>query len=183
MENELQEIVESIGRLGDIAEGDKWKLAEAVEIAYAEFPAYHHGLTSGLCQRLRKSTDQVYNLRDASALKSKLLVVSELSVSHFASLSRLRDRYDLSDDSCREWLSWAEENEISVRELSMEISTRHTADQRKEFMRRVQKIGREIERLWTDSESVQLPDDLRILTKNALSVLKDWIEKLLEWKG
>ena len=182
-EEALQQIVEQIGQLSDKAENDKWALAEAVEIAYAEFPAYHHGLTSGLCQRLRKSTDQVYNLRDASALKTKLLVVSYLSVSHFATLSHLKDKYDLTDESCREWLEWAQDNEISVRELSIEISEKYCADAKKAYMKRVERVHKEIEKLWQDSEVIGIPNELRTLTKNALRTLIEWITALLEWSG
>jgi hypothetical protein len=180
-ENGLQEVVESIGVLADRAESDKWALAEAIEVAYAEFPAYHHGLTSGLCQRLRKSSDQVYNLRYASALKSKLLVVSVLSVSHFSTLSHLRDKYDLTDEDCKEWIGWAEENGISVREMSIEISTRHTQDAKKAYFRLVLRVQRDVERLWEGAEAIGMPEALWAATRAALKVLKDWIAALLEW--
>ena len=182
MTDELSEVVEAIGKLGDRAEYSKWELSEAVATAYAEFHSYTRGLTAGLCARLRKSTDLIYSLRDAWELKS-LLVKSDspLSVSHFAVLSRLRDRYTLSDDDCREWLTWAEEVGASVREMSIEVSMAHDADPLKSFMRRVEKVGREVQRLWEDCESINLSEDLRALTKAALKVLREWIKKLLEW--
>jgi hypothetical protein len=182
-EDGLQEIVESIGVLADRAESDKWALAEAVATAYAEFPAYTRGLTAGLCSRLRKSTDLIYGLRDAFNLKSSLKVESDLSVSHFATLSHLRDKYNLTDEECKSWLEWSEENGISVRELSMEISEKYCADAKKAYMKRVERVHKEIEKLWQDSEVIGIPNELRALTKNALRTLIEWVTALLAWGG
>ena len=180
----LSAIVEEIGVLADRAEASKWGLAEAVATAYAEFSAYHRGLTAGLCSRLRKSTDLIYSLRDAWELKNLLVnsdFASDLSVSHFVTLSHLRDRYDLSDDSCREWLEWAQDNEISVRELSTEINARYEEDARKSFFKRIDKISKLVELVWTECETIGMPDTLRVLTKNALRVLREWIAAVVEW--
>jgi hypothetical protein len=178
----LQAIVEEIGVLADRAEASKWGLAEAVATAYAEFEAYHRGLTSGLCIRLKRSTDMIYALRDAANLRESLRYESDLlTVSHFSTLSHLRDRYELSDDDCRSWLEWAQENCISVREMAIEVSLQRETDARKAFFKRIEKINKLVQLAWQDCESVGLPDNLRAATKIVLSALREWVEKLLAW--
>ena len=178
----LQEIVEEIGQLADKAEASKWSLAEAVSTAYMEFKPYSRGLTAGLCSRLRKSTDSIYGLRDAWNLKNLLNVSdSALSVSHFATLSRLKDKFNLTEEDCITWLGWAQEIGASVRDMSMEISTAYEEDARKSFFKRIDKISKLVELVWTECESIQMPELLRALTKTSLQVLRDWIAQLLEW--
>ena len=184
MADELQEVVETIGALADLAEKDKWALAEAVSIAFAEFPAYHRGLTSGLCARLRKSDDLIYGLRDAFDLRNSLKIIeTSLSVSHFSALAKLRARYDLTDETCINWVEFATDNCLSVREMSMEIGNQYTADLRKSFMWRVLRVEKDVERLWSDMETVGLPNEIRAATKTALTVLKEWVESLRNWSA
>jgi hypothetical protein len=182
--DELQEIVESIGVLADRAENDKWALAESIATAYGEFPAYHHGLTSGLCVRLCKSTDAIYNLRDSWELKN-LLHVSEpsLSVSHFATLSHLRDKYSLSDYDCLEWLGFAQGNALSVREMSSEISTAYDADPRQAWLKLAKRTARSFYTLFQDAEQIGLPENLYQILKTVNTVICDWEEKLGSWRG
>jgi hypothetical protein len=178
----LQQIISEIGLLADKAEASKWSLAEAVSTAYMEFKPYSRGLTAGLCSRLRKSTDSIYGLRDAWNLKNLLNVSdSALSVSHFATLSRLKDKFNLTEEDCITWLGWAQEIGASVRDMSMEISTAHCADAKKSYLKLVNRVDKDIQRLWDDSETIGLPDSLRAACKAALGALRDWIAQLLEW--
>jgi hypothetical protein len=184
MDEFLASVVEQIGRLADKAEENRWEVARAVSDAYQELPAYSRGLTAGLCTRMKRSSDQVYNLRYAWDFRS-LLVVSEttLSVSHFASLYHLKEKYNLTDDECREWIEWAQENNIHVRELSEEISAKYCSDARKMFFKRVLRVQKDIQRLWEDMETIGFPDEIRAVTKAALKVLQDWVTALLDWRG
>jgi len=183
MADELQAVVESVGLLADKAEASRWELASAVAAAYEELPAYARGLTAGLCLRLRRSTDQVYNLRDAANLRERLRVESALSVSHFATLSHLADRYNLTDSDCKDWLVWAEETDTSVRKMSAEIGVKHTEDQRKAYMRRAVRVGKDVQILWVDAESLQMPEELRAKTRAVLPALREWIGELEKWGG
>jgi hypothetical protein len=181
-EDGLQTIVEAIGVLADTAETSRWKVAQAISEAYSELPAYHHGLTSGLCVRLRKSTDAIYNLRDAFELKNILHVSeSSLSVSHYATLSHLRDKYDLTDDDCKEWLELAQENALSVREMSGEISTAYDADPRQAWLKLVKRTARSFYTLFQDAEQIGLPENLYQILKTLSAMICDWEEKLGNW--
>ena len=181
-EDGLQPIIEQIGQLSDRAENDKWALAESIATAYAELGAYHAGLTAGLCERLRKSTDSIYNLRDSWELKSLLHVSDSLSVSHYATLSHLKDKFNLTNEDCITWLDWAGETGASVRDMSMEISAAYEEDARKSFFKRIDKISKLVELVWTECETIGMPELLRALTKSSLQVLRDWVAKLEEWR-
>jgi oligoendopeptidase F len=182
MNDDLTPIIESIGILADRAEHDKWALAEAVATAYGEFPAYHHGLTSGLCVRLRKSTDAIYNLRDSWELRS-LLHVSEptLSVSHFATLAHLRGKYSLTDEDCRDWLTFAQESDLSVRELSSEVSMACEADARQEWLRRAKRAAKMFCTLFQGAEQIGLPELQFQALKTIQSMISDWMAALTAW--
>jgi hypothetical protein len=181
-ESDLQPVIEEIGKLADRAENDKWALAESIAVAYTEFKPYSHGLTSGLCIRLCKSTDAIYNLRDAFELKN-LLHVSEptVSVSHFATLSHLKDKYDLTEDDCREWLGLAQENALSVREMSSEISTAYDADPRQAWLKLAKRTARSFYTLFQDAEQIGLPENLYQILKTVNTVICDFEEKLATW--
>lgn len=178
-ENEgLQEIVEAIGALSDKAEADKWAVASAISAAYQELPLYSRGLTSGLCLRLKKSEDSIYNLRNAENLRAGLRYNTDsVTVSHFSTLYHLRDRFRLTDADCVKWLDWVKETGASVREMSMEVSIAHTQDARAAFLRRCGKVAKSLMVLYQDSESVGLPQPLRIVLKSAC----EGLGKVLEW--
>ena len=181
-EEALHEVIEAIGALADKTEASKWSLAEAVSTAYMEFKPYSRGLTAGLCARLKRSTDMIYALRDAFDLKSRLRYASEIPVSHFATLSRLKDKFNLTDEDCITWLDWVQETGASVRDMSMEISAAYEEDARKSFFKRIDKISKLVELVWTECESIQMPELLRALTKTSLQVLREWVAKLEEWR-
>lgn len=177
----LEEIVESIGALSDKAEKDRWELCAAIANAFEELPAYSRGLTIGLAARLKKSSDQIYSLRDSEILRARLRYDTVIPPSHFSTLSRLQDRFNLTYAECIKWLDWVKETDASVREMSIEVSTAHDADPLKAFMRRVIRVQKDVQRLWNDAETLSMPEQLRALTKSALAVLKEWIDNLLEW--
>ena len=181
MTDPLQSIVEEIGILADRAESDKWQVAEQIAVAFAEFPAYTRGLTLSLCERLRRSTDSIYGYRDAWELRSLLNVSDSLTVSHYSTLAHLRTRYDLSVDECKDWAAWAEENNIHVRELNQEVTAKHTEDALKQFMRHVAKLGKLVERIWQDCESVGLSETKRAVVRAALGAVREMV-KILEGK-
>jgi hypothetical protein len=181
--DDLQSIVEEIGALADAMEKDRWKLCAAIAAAFEELPAYSRGLTIGLSARLKKSGDQIYSLRDSEILRSRLRYDTEIPPSHFSTLSRLRDRFNLTDEICIEWLDWVKETGASVREMSCEITIKYTEDGKKAFFRRVIRVQKDVQRLLEEAEAIRLPEQLRALTKSALAVLREWIEKLVEWRG
>ena len=180
-EDGLQEIVESIGVLADTAETSRWKVAQAISEAYSELPAYSHGLTSGLCLRLKRSTDSIYAIRDAYDLKSKLRYDSEITVSHFSTLAHLQKRYELDDDTCRSWLDWVQETGASVRDMSSEISMSCESDQRQEWLKRAKRVSKMFFALFQDAEQVGLPENLYQILKTVNSVICDFEEKLDTW--
>jgi hypothetical protein len=179
----LQAIVEEIGKLSDSAEASRWELADAIAAAYSELPLYQRGLTSGLCQRMKRSSDTVYGLRDASELRTRLLYVSDIPTSHFTTLAHLQDRFNLTNEDCISWLDWVKDTGASVREMSQEITTKYTEDGKKAFFKRLERVQKDVQRLWEEAETIHLPENLRALTKAALRVLKNWVEKLQEWKA
>jgi hypothetical protein len=182
MENELAPIIESIGRLNDCAEASRWQVCSAIASAFDELPAYSRGLTAGLCARMHKSTDQIYCLRDSERLRANLRYDTVLSPSIFSTLFHLRDRYNLDDNACREWLDWVKETGASVRDMSQEITTKYTEDSNKAFIKRAMRVQKDVQRLWEDMELIGLPDSIRAVTRAALIVLKEWITALLEWR-
>jgi len=129
---ELIEVVESIGRLKDKAEYDKWVLAEAVYDAYQELPNYEKGLTSGLCERLNYTTTQVYNLKHAQEILNRTRFLNTLSVSHYARLYRLQKEFELSDENVLEYLELAHEENWSVSKLAQEVNNNHAEQNHKE---------------------------------------------------
>jgi hypothetical protein len=64
----------------------------------------------------------------------------------------------------------------------MEISTAYEEDARKSFFKRIDKISKLVELVWTECESIQMPELLRALTKTSLQVLREWVAKLEEWR-
>ena len=183
-EEPLQAIVEEIGLLSDKAESDRWVLADAIATALAEFPSYSEGLVAGLGKRMKRSPDTIYDLQHASELRERLRYNPEtITTSHFAALARLKKKYNLDDDKCREWLNWTKETGAHVREMREEIEIANTEDLKRSYFRRVDRLSKLLNRLWTDAESVAMPDDLRVLTKAMLKNLKDFLDNLMEWKS
>ena len=178
MTDTLATVIEIIGRANDLVEKDKWTVCHQIADAFAELPAYSRGLTAGLCHRLKKSSDMIYSMRDAAMLKDRIASEVELSPSHFAALSHLQDRFNLTDDDVRDWLELAAENGMSVRDMSTEISIKHTEDARKAFLRKIQKIERLAFSAYQESELLQIPDALRHRIRRILALIKSWCERI-----
>ena len=183
MDNDLSRIVEQIGRENDKAEASRWAVCKMLADAYEELGAYERGLTAGLCVRLRKSSDQVYNLRNAETLRSLLNVSETLSPSHFWTLYRLRERYGITDDDCREWLKLAEENNLSVRDLAQEVEAAHVKSQRVAFLRHSGRLSRLVTRMYADSEGAGLPEGVRPLLKDVCDTVERFTAELSKWEA
>ena len=184
---ELEDIVESIGKLSDSLEASRWDLCREIETAFSEFHSYSRGLVEGLSKRLRKSTDSIYDMRDAARLEDMLIKsggVSEiprLSSSHYSVMYGLQDRYEIPIAEVVEWLILAEKEHLHIRELREEVSTKYRDDNRKSLLRSVHKIERLSRRIWEDSESLGMPEDVRESLRTFMSVEGDCMDKIKGW--
>jgi hypothetical protein len=178
---ELEHIISEIGNLNDKAESSRWDVAEKIATAYAEFKPYERGLTMGLCNRLRKSADTVYGYKHAEELRSRLKVDPVLSVSHFVALHELKERYALTDDSVREWVSHAEDCSMSCRELRQAVSEAHVIDARANWRRKVVRMNRLMTTIMVEAESAGVPNELWQATKTVQSCVSDWTVRVQGW--
>jgi hypothetical protein len=178
---ELEHIISEIGNLNDKAESSRWEVAEKIATAYAEFKPYEKGLTVGLCNRLRKSADTVYGYRNAEELRSRLKVDPVLSVSHFVALHELKERYALTDESVREWVSHAEDCSMSVRELRQAISEAHVMDAKSAWKRKVTRVVKLMTTVMLEAEGAGVTETIYQDTKTAVLVVQDWAVSVGEW--
>jgi len=181
--NELAEVVEAIGRLNDVAEKDKWAVAEQVAIAYAEFGLYERGLTEGLVTRTKKSADTIRNYCRAEELRVRLRVDHPLSVSHFITLAYAVSKYNLSDDAVRDWIDVAVETPLSVDKLSAEIATASVLDARAHFMRKVSRFVKLATTLYQDAAGVGIPVEAYQALKTLVSMVGDFEAEIEKWKA
>jgi len=179
----LQAVVEEIGALNDLAETDKWQVAQKIADAFAEFKPYERGLTAGLCVRLRKSSDTIYSYRNAENLRARLQYIPGLSVSHFVALSDLQKRYMLTDETLKDWIERAQEDNLSVRDLRSEVAIEHEQDLRAHWLRKVVRLVRLMDRVLQDAESAGVPETLYQQTKTAASVIQDLAVSVEKWKS
>jgi hypothetical protein len=177
----LQSIVEEIGLVNDSAEASKWQVAQKIADAFAEFPSYHPGLTQGLCHRLRKSSDTIYNMRNAENLRDSLKVDPVLSVSHFVALHELKERYALTDDSIREWVSHALDCSMSCRELRQAVSEAHIMDAKSAWKRKVARVVKLMTTVMLEAEGAGVTEKIYQDTKTAVLVVQDWAVSVGEW--
>ena len=177
----LQAVVEEIGALNDLAETDKWQVAQKIADAFAEFKPYERGLTTGLCQRLRKSSDTIYSYRNAENLRAQLQYIPGLSVSHFVALSDLQKRYMLTDETLKEWIERAQEDNLSVRDLRSEVAIEHSQDLRAHWLRKVVRLVRLMDRVLQDAESAGVPNELWQIAKVAHSCVSDFADRVSGW--
>jgi len=177
----LQVIVEEIGRIADIAEFKRWDVADHIADAFHEFPAYERGLTSGLCQRLKRSSDSIYNMRNASNLRAHLKVSTILSVSHFVALSDLQKKYMLTDETLIDWISRAVDDSLSVRDLRSEVAIEHELDVRAHWKRKVSRVAKQMTVILQDAESAGVPNELWQIAKVAHSCVSDFADKVSGW--
>ena len=168
----LLPIVEEIGRIKDGVELNRWELAEKIHDAYSEFSQYERGLTSGLCQRLKYTPANLYNYRNAWDLKQECSITG-LSVSHFARLYGLAEKYLLSKDQVTEYLELAESESWSVAQLSKEVAQNHDEDTKEHYQKSIKRLISLIVNVLNDPEN-QMDDFLRANlydVKNALAEL------------
>jgi len=177
----LQAVVEEIGALNDLAETDKWQVAQKIADAFAEFKPYERGLTAGLCARLRKSSDTIYSYRNAENLRAQLQYIPGLSVSHFVALSDLQKRYMLTDETLKEWIERAQEDNLSVRDLRSEVAIEHSQDLRAHWLRKVVRLVRLMDRVLQDAESAGVPNELWQTAKVAHACVGDFADKVSGW--
>ena len=164
----LPEVVERVGKINDKADRNLWEVAEAVETAFAEFPAYEQGLALGLHRRLRKSVEQVYNLRNAAVLRARLKSKPVLSVSHYSRMSRLANDLNLEDDIILDWLEAAEGEHLSVGVLAAHVHAAHDGDPEATFHRSLDKTFKRLEMIYDQYEYFKVPEDFRADTRRAI---------------
>ena len=179
--DDILPVIETIGQANDASEVSRWNVCKLISDAYSEFGMYERGLTEGLCSRLKKSTDSIYGMRDAENLRAMLGVEPTLSISHFTTLSRLRVKYHISDEELRDWIAFAEENDLPVRDLSEQVTHQHTEDLKELFLRRSSKVVKSVTRLYFDSEMCGVPEALRSELKKLHADIQAWIIRLGEW--
>jgi hypothetical protein len=186
---ELEEIVESIGKLSDSAEASRWQVCESIELAYSELPAYTRGLTEALSHRLRKSSDSIYDMRDSFRMFERLRQAGyisdtpRLSSSHYSTMFELSERFEIPSDEVWEWLILAEEESLSTRDLREEISAKYREDSRKVAIRLIAKIGRLTQRFYEDLEMLGAPEDIREAAATYKSIGADFFDKVNAWLG
>jgi len=174
-------VVETIGQLADAAEASRWEVARCISMAFDEFPAYHKGLTLNLCARLKKSSDSIYGYKSAAVLQERLKAGDELSVSHFVALSDLQKRYMLTDETLKEWIERAQEDNLSVRDLRSEVAIEHSQDLRAHWLRKVVRLVRLMDRVLQDAESAGVPNELWQTAKVAHACVGDFADKVSGW--
>jgi hypothetical protein len=176
-------VVETIGQLADAAEASRWEVARCISMAFDEFPAYHKGLTLNLCARLKKSSDSIYGYKSAAVLQERLKAGDELSVSHFVALSDLQKRYMLTDETLKEWIERAQEDNLSVRDLRSEVAIEHSLDLKSHWRGKVRRLAKLMDRILQDAESAGVPESLYQQTKTAASVIQDLAVSVEKWKS
>jgi len=139
--DELLPIIEQIGALKDGVEVNRWELAEMIHTAYAEFPQYERGLTSGLCQRLKYTPANLYNYKNAWDLKSRFAItVPELTVSHYSKMHSLETKYSLEGQEIYDYLYLAEENDWSGVKLAQEVAQNHSEDTNEHYLKSIRRL-------------------------------------------
>jgi hypothetical protein len=97
-----------------------------------------------------------------------------LTASHFYRLHRLRSSINISDDIAREYIELAISEGWSSSKLVEEIHSNHLEDTVKHFERRIEKFWRTGWRIWEDSASNNMPDDIRASLYKTLKEIEAW---------
>lgn len=174
--NDITLVIEQIGALKDSVELDRWKLAEVIHDAFAEFPEYEHGLLSGLCQRLKYTSANVYNYKKAWSLKTSYLLPTmptKLSVSHYAKLYDLQKKYCLFTGELIDYIQLAEQEHWSVAQLAKEVSANHDENTKELYAKSIKRLIDLIVKILTDPEN----DMDQFLRANLYDVKKE-LEKI-----
>ena len=127
--DDLAPIIEEIGSISDKTEAGRWQLAEAIYSAFEELPSHTQGLLQGLCTRLKYTSTNIYNYKNAWDLRNWYPGVDQLSVSHFAKMYKLSKEFDLTGEQEAEYIHEAIEEGWSVRQLAQEVANNHDPDQ------------------------------------------------------
>ena len=138
--DDLAPIIEQIGALKDSVEVNRWELAEKIHDAFSEFPQYERGLLSGLCQRLKYTPANVYNYRNSWTIRRKYFGTTDLSVSHFARLYGLIDKYNLSDHDVLTYIDMADIESWSVAQLAKEVSQNHDENTNDKYLKSIKRL-------------------------------------------
>ena len=163
--------------------GDKrkleWECLGEVAALYEELGMYSRGLTRGLMEAFRvEDESSVYNYRDAFLTRERLLPNSQLPYSYFVAINSLQKRYEITDESCTDWLKLTEaDSQMSVRKMRMDVEAAYTEDQRAAFLRHASRAVKLLTTMYEDSESVGLPQPERALLKGALEA----VQKVAGW--
>jgi hypothetical protein len=175
--NDLAQIVSEIGALADAAEASRWQLCRAVSDAYAECGPYERGLTPALCIRLRKSSDTIYDYRDAWRMREELKDgdVSELPYSHYSAMYDLRERYDLTLEQCHDWLEIAASGSLSVRDLRQSVDNAHRENEQKAWIRHLNRLGKLVTIVYQDAGSMKLSDKQYNRIRRINKLVGGWI--------
>jgi hypothetical protein len=167
----IEEVVDHIGKLTDMVNSDKWKLAEAVHDAYSEFPSHTQNLTSALSQRCKLSTTQLYNLRDAWELRSWFGEVP-LSVSHYGRMHTLSVQLNLSPGDISQYFELAVEEGWSVSKMVQEVTQNHMDNSQKEKITYCRWL-KTMRKIWQYSMFNALPKDVREAYYKLMRVLEE----------
>ena len=173
--DDLAPIIEQIGALKDSVEVNRWELAEMIHDAFSEFPQYERGLLSGLCQRLKYTPANLYNYRNAWDMKTSIYVSPEpnLSVSHYAKIYNLKDKYDLDFEEQYEYLKLAEQERWSVAQLAKEVVQNHDENTNDKYLKSIRRLISLIVNVLNDPEN----DMDEFLRANLYDVKKE-LEKI-----
>ena len=141
--DDLAPIIEQIGALKDSVEVNRWELAEKIHDAFSEFPQYERGLLSGLCQRLKYTSTQVYNYRNGYGIKRDLQgekALPILPVSHYAKMYDLSRKYNLDSYQVGEYLEVALDEQWSVRQLAQEVAQNHDENTNDKYLKSIKRL-------------------------------------------
>jgi hypothetical protein len=171
----IEAAVNHIGELTDMINVDKWKLAEAIHDAYAEFEPYKQNLTSALCQRCKLSSTQIYNLRNAWSMKLAIPAFMDapiLSVSHYAKVFDLSKIYGLTLDQEIDYLNYAFDGVWSVVQLAQEVEGNHDMKTEEKEKATYRKWLKTMRRVWIFELFGALPKEVRDAYYKLMQVLE-----------
>jgi len=172
MVDDLTPVIEAIGALSDSTESGRWEIAEAIHDAFAEFPAYTQGLLQGLCNRLKYTSTNIYNYKNAWEVRSEYLGETKLSVSHFSKLHTLRNKYKLTEHDVLTYIDLAETGDWSALKLEQEVSGNHEPDPDEAYKRKFQRFVKLMRSIWNDPQFGNVDKDTRAVYYDLLGELE-----------
>ena len=170
--DDLAPIIEEIGSISDKTEAGRWQLAEAIYTAFEELPHHTQGLLQGLCVRLRYTSTNVYRYKDAWELKRYNTDAPNLSVSHYARMSKLAIDFALDMESVWEYLETAESDGWSVRKLAQEVAGNHDPDQELKDRQYFETTVKRMRKCWSLPLFNDIPKETRAVYYDLLKELE-----------